>query len=61
MAGLRRVCKLLGGMTVTGNDGKTVKYVWDYAADKPVPESEMPMGSERWKKSERVKWRAEPQ
>lgn len=46
MGGLRRVCKLLGGMTVTAR-GRTVKYVWDYAADEPVEESAMPVGSDR--------------
>lgn len=55
MAGLRRICKMLGGMTMTGNDGKTVKYVWDYASDEPVPEEEMPLGSERHKLSERAR------
>jgi hypothetical protein len=55
MAGLRRICKAFGGMTVIGNDGKTIKYVWDYAADEPVPQSEMPIGSERWMASERAK------
>jgi hypothetical protein len=56
MSGLRRICKAYGGMTVTGNDGKTIKYVWDYAADAPVPESEMPFGSERHKLSEKARW-----
>jgi hypothetical protein len=56
MAGLARICKLYGGMTVTGKDGKTIKYVWDYVADEAVPDSEMPLGSDRWKASERVKW-----
>lgn len=35
MAGLRRICRAYGGMTVT-IDGKTVKYVWDYAKEEPV-------------------------
>ena len=56
MSGLRRVCKMLGWMTVTGNDGKTVRYVWDYAADETVPEEQMPFGSERHKASERARW-----
>lgn len=50
MAGLRRICKMYGGMTV---DGK--KFVWDYAADEPVPADEMKMGSDRWKASERAR------
>jgi len=51
MAGLAKLCKAFGAMDVQG-----VRYVWDYVADKAVPEKEMPMGSERWKESERVKW-----
>jgi hypothetical protein len=51
MGGLRRICKALGGMKVSSN-GKTVNYVWDYAADEPVPDTEMPLGSERWQASE---------
>lgn len=59
MGGLARICKLYGAMTITGKDGKSVKYVWDYAADKAVPEDEMPFGSERWKVSERTRWAKE--
>lgn len=51
MAGLRRICKLYGGMVVNGE-----RYVWDYAADEPVLASEMPEGGERWKASEQAKW-----
>lgn len=58
-AGLRRVLKLTGGMTVSSG-GKTVKYVWDYAADKPALEADMPFGSERHKLSERAKWLQNP-
>ena len=47
----------MGGMTVTGN-GKTVKYVWDYIADKAVLESEMKPGTARWMESERARWAA---
>jgi hypothetical protein len=60
MSGLRRICKLYGGMTVTGNDGKTIRYVWDYANDEPVPEGEMPFGSDRHKASERARWISPP-
>lgn len=56
MGGLRRICKAYGGMKVTGNDGKTINYVWDHAADKPVPDTEMPFGSERWQASERARY-----
>ena len=55
MAGLRRICRALGGMTVSAN-GKTVHYVWDYVADEPVRRDEMPVGSERHKASERAKY-----
>ena len=51
MAGLARICKLYGGMTING-----VKFVWDYAQDKAVPESEMPIPSERHKASELARW-----
>jgi hypothetical protein len=59
MGGLARICKSIGAIKVTGDDGKTVRYVWDYAADAAVPENEMPMGSERWRASERAKWTAQ--
>ena len=57
MAGLRRICKMLGAMTVSVR-GQTIHYVWDYVADEPVPDTEMPVGSERWKASERARWTA---
>lgn len=53
MSGLRRIAKIYGGMTING-----VRWLWDYAADGPVREEEMPVGSERWKASERAKWSA---
>ncbi len=56
MGGLARICKHYGRMKATGPDGKSVMWVYDYAADKPVLESEMPEGSERWKQSERTRW-----
>ena len=56
MAGLAKICKMYGSMTTRGVDGKSVAWVWDYAADKAVHEKDMPSGSERWKASERVKW-----
>lgn len=55
MAGLARLAKMYGGITVNGT-----KMVWDYAEDKAVRESEMPLGSERWKASERVRFGATP-
>lgn len=49
-AGLQRVCKTYGSMVIQGK-----KYVWDYVADKAVPESEMPFGSDRHAASERAR------
>jgi hypothetical protein len=45
---------MYGGMTVSQN-GRTVRYVWDYANEEPVREEEMSLGSERHAKSERAK------
>ena len=52
------MAKLFGGVTVKGLDGKTTKYVWDYAADEIALESEMKVGSKRWKASEKAKYDA---
>lgn len=60
MAGLRRICKMLGGMIVKGNNGEQVHYVWDYVSDKPVPIEDMPVGSERHKASERARYGYNP-
>ena len=51
MAGLARIAKMYGGIVINGK-----KYVWDYVADKAVPESEMPFGSDRHKASEKAKY-----
>lgn len=57
MAGLARLCKLYGRMTVRDTaSGILLRYVWDYAADAAVLEEEMPVGSERWQASERVRF-----
>jgi hypothetical protein len=56
MSGLRRLCKLFGGMVAKGADGTTIKYVWDYAKDEPVTEDQMPPGSERHAASERARF-----
>lgn len=50
MSGLRRICKLYGGMTIQGE-----KWLWDYVADEPVLEVEMPIGSNRRTASEKAK------
>ena len=57
MGGIRNICRFYGGMTVRGQDGKTVKYLWDYDRDEPVTEEEM-KDRERFAKSERAKWKA---
>lgn len=44
---------MYGAMTIQG-----VEWVWDYVKDEPVRKSEMPMGSERWKASERARYEA---
>ena len=41
MAGLAMICKIYGGMIVKGADGKEVKWLYDYAQDRPRLESEM--------------------
>lgn len=51
MSGLRRIAKRYGAIIVDGE-----RYVWDYAADEPVSEEDMPVGSERWKRSEQARW-----
>lgn len=50
MAGLARLCRMYGSINVQG-----VKWVWDYAKEKPIKQSEMPVGGERWKASEKAK------
>ncbi len=50
MGGLRRIAKMHGGIVINGT-----RYVWDYVADEAVPEGDMPLGSERWKASERAR------
>jgi hypothetical protein len=54
MGGLARICKLYGRMTVQ-QDGKSITYVWDYANDCAVPESEIRHGTKRRKESDKVK------
>ena len=51
MGGLARICKAHGSMKIQGK-----MWVWDYVADKAVPEDEMPFGSARWKASEKKRW-----
>lgn len=51
LRGLEKVCRLYGRMKC----GDTMMS-WDYANEIAVPESDMPMGSERWKASEKAKF-----
>lgn len=51
LRGLQKIVRAYGGMNVNGQ-----AYVWDYVAERAVPESEMPFGGDRWKASERAKW-----
>lgn len=54
MAGLARICKMYGSIKVSGEDGKTVTWLWDYANDKPRLETEMT--KEEIEASEKAKW-----
>lgn len=56
LSGLQKVCKLYGSIQTTDNDGVTKTLVWDHVAGKAVVESEMPVGSERHRASEKAKW-----
>ena len=51
LRGLEKVCRLYGRMKC----GNTM-MVWDYDNEVAVKESEMPMGSDRWLRSEKAKW-----
>lgn len=51
MGGLKRIAKIFGGMEIQG-----VRYLYDYVSGECVPETEMPVGGERWKASEKKKW-----
>lgn len=51
MAGLQRIAKQFGGIVINGK-----RFIWDYATDEAVPEADMPVGSERWRASERARW-----
>lgn len=51
MAGLKNILKMYGKTTVNG-----VVWLYDYANDEAVKESDMPQGSERHKASEKAKY-----
>ena len=53
MGRLTDLCKAFGSMQVSRN-GKTVKWIYDYANDKPRMEKEMT--KEEIRESERAKW-----
>lgn len=50
MGGLRRLCRLYGSIKIGD-----ARHVWDYALDEPALEKDMPVGSERWKASEKAR------
>ncbi len=56
LSGLQKVCKFYGSIQTTDNDGVTKTWIWDHIAGKAVLQSEMPVGSERHKASEKAKW-----
>lgn len=51
MTGINKLCKLYSRTNLQG-----IEWVWDYANDKAVKESDMAEGSEAWKESERAKY-----
>ena len=56
MGGLNKLAKMFGAIEFQDQNGSKQKMVWDYVADKAVPEAEMEEGSDRWKASEKKKW-----
>lgn len=56
MGGLARICKMYGSMKVTDRHGNSVRWLWDYANDKPRLETEM--SKDEIMASERAKWEA---
>jgi hypothetical protein len=51
MSGLARIAKSFGAININGT-----RMVWDHVAEVTVPDADMPMGSDRWKASERKRW-----
>ena len=52
LTGLQKLCRLYGRMKCGDK-----MMVWDYSSESAVPESKMPMGGNRWKRSEKAKWK----
>ena len=52
--GLQRICRWYGSMVVKDNNGKSVRWLWDYVNDKARLESEMT--KEEIAASEKAKW-----
>ena len=52
MAGLARICKMYGSIIINGE-----RWVWDYAKDEAVLESELVADKERFAASEKAKWK----
>lgn len=51
MGGLARLAKMHGSIVIQGQ-----RFVWDYVADKAIPEKDMPCGSKRHVLSEKAKY-----
>lgn len=54
MGGIRKICKLMGGMITSDEKGNKIHWIWDYAKDEPVKKEEMT--KDRYKASEKAKW-----
>lgn len=54
MGGLAKMCKLYGSIDVADENGKKVKWVYDYAKDKPVLNKDMT--KEERRESEKAKY-----
>lgn len=51
LSGLEKLCKFYGRMQCGD-----LLVVWDYARNIAVPESQMRLGTKRWKASEKAKY-----
>lgn len=54
MGVLAKLCKMYGAIDVQDENGKKVKWIYDYKQDKPRPLSEMT--KEEIAESEKAKW-----
>ena len=49
--GLQRICRSLGAIKINGK-----RFVWDYEQEKAVPDSDIPEGSEKWQRNEKLRF-----